>query len=442
MENGFFNKISEEVWGKWCSIPIFLFVTAIIAIPFYIGIVGVDDDSIKAPLLVVLAACIMGINVWNIFFVYGQNSIRKAAKNKTGIILFIDAADKDTYKSIKRKFGDEMEGNLFAGFDLIFAPYGMHPVKYRSKEIVKFLQKRRSLLFLNIGINSDSDGTLLNYDMKIKGAIIHPTYKPDIEKEFARVFSRALNKYCEVDFSSKDMIQRMQVTATGVSIACEYVIGLSLFLNGNFDRAENVLKELLTKVVNNADWPAMDVSIIKMRFEMFVCKTAFYMEKYERVNSDEEMLEKMNENLEFANSCIKNTAFYHLNKAYYCIAHDGDSQKAREHINICKQEKNASREWKYSEAFLLAYDNRSLTKICSSYNQALRVPYNIQDLIIFIEKVLNKEPNRTGLYLALGILYKSIDDEKLQNESIETYIASVSDPQKIKQQLIKKKLYV
>ena len=35
-----------------------------------------------------------------------------------------------------------------------------------------------------------------------------------------------------------------------------------------------------------------------------------------------------------------------------------------------------------------------------------------------------------------------IDDEKLQNESIETYIASVSDPQKIKQQLIKKKLYV
>ena len=77
----------------------------------------------------------------------------------------------------------------------------------------------------------------------------------------------------------------------------------------------------------------------------------------------------------------------------------------------------------------------------NSYNAAFRVPYNIPDLIIFIESVLEREPKRSGLLLAVGILYINLGDEELANDSIKKYIECSIDRKKTIDILSKKSLY-
>ena len=95
--------------------------------------------------------------------------------------------------------------------------------------------------------------------------------------------------------------------------------------------------------------------------------------------------------------------------------------------------------WKYSEAFLKAYENKSINSICTSYKSALLVPYNTQDLIVYIEAVLEKNPDKYGLMLALGILYYYAGDEVLSKDYIDKYLLYVPDYKKAKDILIKRK---
>ena len=55
--------------------------------------------------------------------------------------------------------------------------------------------------------------------------------------------------------------------------------------------------------------------------------------------------------------------------------------------------------------------------------------------------ILKKEPERIGLYLALGILYNDNKDYVLSQENIEMYLKRVPDPKKAKEILIKRSLY-
>ncbi len=433
MKDKVIEKFLEEVWGRWCSVPVALFASFLVCAYF---VSALYSGEVKYLMLVAF----IGIDVWYIWFVYSHNSIPKAMRGKIGIILFIDSPDKKTYEDTKRKFGDELSENLISSFDLIFAPFGIKPIKNIDEKIVEFLKRRKSILFLKIRINADEDGNLLNYDMNIKGAIIHPKFIPDVENAFSYIFGSTFKAFQRVAFSSKDMIHKMEVTAKSVSVACEYIIGLSLFLSCNYDKAEIILNNLQTKIVNMSEWTSMYKSIRVIRFTMFFDKAGYFVEQYEKIDSDDEMLEKMNQYLEKANACIPNTPSYHLCKAYYCVAHDDDVKSAKDHINICKQGKDAPKEWMYSEAFIYAYENRSIHKIYTAYRQAFQVEYNIQNLIVFIDKILSKQPKRIGLCLALGILYNQVDDKVLSKEYIDRYLSGSNNREEIRQQLTRKQL--
>lgn len=454
MDNKFIEKITDEIWGRWWSIPIFLIISVIIAVPLILNILSSLSYSITENgvtyniprteavyIAIVVAVCFLGLNLWNTIFVLSKNHIRKAHKGKNGILIYIDTNNESVYKETIRKFGEELKENLYERFDVIYVPYGIKKIEYRNSKIVSFLQKKNCILFLNIGINYDKDGTITLYDMKISGSIIHSTYPEQIEKEFRNIFSSLLYDYKCIEFQSNEMIKRLRVTATEISLACEYIIALSLFLNGDFNKAENLFCAILKRRPTSEQWVKVYTGIQKMRHEMFIIYAMIDMERYQRQCDDEDALDHLNDMLEKAKECCGMTYEYCLNKAYYSIAKDQNSKKAMELINMCKQMKHVSQEWKYSEAFLKAYENKTIGAIVSSYNSALRVEYNIADLIVYIESVLEKEPNRIGLFLAVGILYKYIGDEELASENINMYVNSSKEPKKTIEILKKKNLY-
>lgn len=445
----------DEIWGRWWSIPIFLGISITVVTPILIKILSLmsytlTEESMTYTMprkegvyisIAIMASFIL-LNLWNFLFVYSKNHIKSARRGRTGILIYIDTDDSHVYKETIRKFGEELKNNLYNGFDVIYVPYGKKKIEYKSKKIVPLLRRKHCVLFLNVGVDFDKDGTNVIYDMRISGSIIHVSYPESIEKEFQKIFSALLSDFKSIEFQSKEMIKRLRVTATEMSIACEYIIGLSLFLNGNFHKAELVFADILKRKPLNEQWKKVYLSIQIIRHDMFIILAMIYMEKYQRQCNDEESLDKVNVMLENARECCGMTFEYCLNKAYYCIAKNQDSKSANELINCCKQMKQKSQIWKYSEAFLKAYDNKSIDAIVTSYNSALRIPYNITDLIVFIEQVLVREPNRIGLFLAAGILYRNLGDDKLADENMEIYIALSPDSKKTIEILRKRKLYL
>ena len=454
MENKLTEKIVNEVWGRWCSVPIVLMLSVILGVPIIVQIISQfsyivtengrtysEPSNVGIICSILIVICFIGLNVWNIVFVCSNNCIKKAHKNKTGILIYVDACDRKTYDDTVRKFRDEFKNNLSSVFEDIYIPFGVKPIEYRSPKIIRLLRKKKCILFINIGINVDKDNNSFLYDMKIDGSIIHPAYKKNVKERFQKIFSSTLHRFHSVTFSSNEMIKKLRVTATEMSFACEYLVGLSMFFSGNFGQAETILEPLVKKSSMSEQWCSLRRSAQRIRYEMFMIRAMIQIEKYQRQCDDELALDEMNIMLEKAKECYGLTYEYCLNKAHYCIAKEQDAKKAKEYINMCKQMKQVPLIWKYSDAFLVAYENRSLATICSRYKNALCVDYNILDLIVFIERVLEKEPERIGLFLALGILYRRIDDISLSDKNIATYLSNVSDPQKAKTLLIKKGLF-
>jgi len=90
---------------------------------------------------------------------------------------------------------------------------------------------------------------------------------------------------------------------------------------------------------------------------------------------------------------------------------------------------------------LKAYANRSIGSICNAYKSALKVAYNTLDITVFIEKMVEKKPDKVGLYLALGILYQANNDNKLALENFKKFIACSDNPDKATD-VLRKKGYV
>lgn len=445
------EKITEEIWGKWISIILVFTILLIAGITINVSVLNQfsylyfdNEGDFSKPTAVgfvlvgIISISLFAIFIWYICYVIKQNVTRKAKKGKAGILMYLDADTRNTYHQAKRKFGEEFQRNVYDGFDVVYAPYGSRKIEYRNRSIIKYLNKKRCLLFLEVRINTDENSNELQYDMRINGSIIHRAYKENIEKEFQRVFSFALSKFRNVSFESKEMVKKMRVTAEEMSFACDYIVGLSLSLNGTLLHAGDVLGCLLKRINANPDMAQMVVSVRRMLYEINMMISEIYMDRFQSFCTDESLLDNMNHYLELANTFVPGSYTYFLNKAYYFIAKERDSKKAKEYINRCKQIPKVPLLWRYSEAFLKAYDNKSIGSVITSYRMALKVPYNLPDLIVFIETILEKEPERFGLKLALGILYEAQGDYKLSKDNFNQYVLLSSQPDKSKALLQKK----
>ena len=138
--------------------------------------------------------------------------------------------------------------------------------------------------------------------------------------------------------------------------------------------------------------------LVEKRFILacLIC-TNLYTELFSR-DKDLTYLDKMNLLLEEINSICPGLPQYFSKKAYYEIAKNRDAKAAGEFVH---KEKivSPSKIWKYSEAFLTAYNGHSPLQIYKKYNSAFKVDYNLLFIADYIEFVIQNEPERVGLFL-------------------------------------------
>lgn len=112
---------------------------------------------------------------------------------------------------------------------------------------------------------------------------------------------------------------------------------------------------------------------------------------------------------------------------------------AKSCVEKCKRSKQ-NREWLYSDAFLGAYLGLAPSTVLLRYKRAFEVPYdNLVEIIDYIEFVLDKEPEKTNLHLAAGLVYEEIKDFKLMKKHFSFFWENTkSNDRKIKLLLIAK----
>lgn len=96
--------------------------------------------------------------------------------------------------------------------------------------------------------------------------------------------------------------------------------------------------------------------------------------------------------------------------------------RARECVKTCKQYKGQN-SWRYSDAFLAAYEMRSPLLIYRKYATAFKYEQDLNRIVYYIEYMLDKEPERIGLHLAAGLVYHEIDEKQLSTEHLQQYLS-------------------
>lgn len=268
----------------------------------------------------------------------------------------------------------------------------------------------------------DSVTNAENFMMHINYAILHPTLEQNLH-ELLKLDMQILSTPIKTrKFCKSETIDEMMFTAASLSIICQYLTGLILLLTGRLQDAHDrfcILRHHIKRtkpdcIVSGFTEILDNRLFVTCRALMVNDFDAFYLDR------DEAALERINSKLEEVNSITPNTYEYYLEKAFYHVAHDSNIPAARECIKICKQYKDKN-SWRYSDAFLAAYEDRTPLMIYKKYSTAFKYGHDLSRIVYYIEYILEKEPDRIGLHLAAGLVYHEIDQKQLAAEHLDIY---------------------
>ncbi len=129
----FIEKIVSEEWGKWSSFIIFLIFSTLTAVSIISAICGVFSYTVTYKnisyskltntgknILAVVIILVIALNIWHFIYVYNKNHIRRAKKNQSGIMIYLDAPTKKVYEDTVRKFGIEFSNNVSLSINVNF----------------------------------------------------------------------------------------------------------------------------------------------------------------------------------------------------------------------------------------------------------------------------------------------------------------------------------
>jgi len=160
-------------------------------------------------------------------------------------------------------------------------------------------------------------------------------------------------------------------------------------------------------------------TVIKRIYETCIHLEQAELDKFE-VAREKKYLLRYREILEQFNHYLPETYGYYLDSAMLAILLDRDSSLSSRYVNKCREigERN---DWRYSDAFLAAYEDRNPLTVYRKYQAAFKSEFNTLLIIDFIECLLEEEPHRGSLHLSLILCYKEVGDYVLMHRHIARY---------------------
>lgn len=397
-------KLWDEVKNNYYS-PIGLFLGILIIIITFISIIGLSIYLMQK-LIVLFFLIILWVFIW----LY----IRRVPRNKyphVGFIVSIITENESDQIKLKSDFIDTLSSlldlkDLKYKFQLIIYP-NYYAKRITNSEIAgKYLLKSNASFMIFGKCRLRKDNGKDTYILDINGIVKHKEISKEVKDKLSAEFSEVLPK--RIKISLENDLRSFEITSQIIDITSKYIISIASIITGDLDYSITLLNSL-KPILSNFNQNIPFIKLVKERSirrlsVIYNIKATIEYNKY-RKTKDKEQLSLLKSYLDLVEGKDKFDIYYCslLKSIYYFLIKD--IPKAKNELSIC-QGIDIDSNWRLSKAFLHAYEN-DLLKAHSEYKKAFKknIGYNTTfDVEIFINDVLEEEPDKHQLYFCLGLI--------------------------------------
>ncbi len=420
------NEISGALLSKFLlkykSIP---FAVLLCATPVFLSL-PYDGTGLSTKFGVSLSISFLSLLVY-ICFTINANILPSVPKGKIGVLFIITCENKKTFEHVKYclvdKFKELTQRFVLPDIYIICIDAKSIP-KFdisRHKDYAKLLLRTKCLFAVKTRYTVDDTENAEHFEMEINYSLLHPMLRPEVKELLQREMNTFAIGVAQQQFKKEDCLQTFNITAQKLSYLCEYFLGVLFILNQDYSVARNIFINLHNYVAQDrGSFASSFLATVNIR----IAETGFVLAKLEhvkyRLSHDKAYMLRYREIIEETNKYVKDTYGYFLDCAMLAIVLERDSAQAAKYVEKCKL-LNERSDWRYSDAFLAAYDDMNPLKVYRKYQVAFRSEFNPLYIIEFIENALDEEPKRGSLHLALILIYNEINDTVLLHKHIAMY---------------------
>lgn len=418
------KKVRETVWERVKLKPlsvllvfILIMITTLITIsPF----LQTTEEKTIAPINKVIIAgvillALIGFAIY-LAVVIKHNTFPSIKTGHIGVLILIQTESKKMYDDTKYRFSKYFDDCMkdYPLFSVSYVPFHLRE-KINMKErasIIKYLQKTNTIYLIEIIVITDEPEQATQYQISVNQGVLHPNYNEDINSKLNNELARVSDGLRNVKFVKAEKLDKINSMAEYLMLICSYIVGLTHFLNRETRGVAVAIHDNLfvkVKAIKKNDSTINELKRI-LPGRCYTNHMAMAMDFYnEYFYTKKDVLANFSSELERANQYIPNTYDYFLMKANYHVFAK-EYVQAKESVQSCKRTNPHNKTWLYCDAYLTAYEGPKFLSIYNKYKRAFSEDYPLQQLIIYIEDVLEDEPERASLLFALGILYNQIKD--------------------------------
>ncbi len=396
--------IVEKYWFRRSTIVIIILLILLVA-PEFLSNFKFEELSLQGVGLTFFAILVI--------FAFWYNSVRlpKVPADRIGFAVAIVPETKEVQQKIDTDFivalRDLIHGSeMRSSFSFLVIPQHLARTIQSGEQAVKILydSRCRFLVFGRARTRriQGKDVELLN----LEGAVSHGPLPTEVQRklsaEFSELFPRRLLVEAEGDVFS------LELTANLINLVSRYVMGIALLLSGDFAYAQRLVEQVQRDVVRfHNDFPAIvkiRQRIPKLLADVYLVQVRLAYANWRRTK-DPQFMEEMDPHLGHLEHVDPDNVDLHACRAIWLFVTKRDVAGALEEIR--KARNTVDQTWRYNHAFLLAYKG-SLKTALEEYKRAskkvLPNPRTLLDVEEFITWVVDKEPDKTQLHFALGLI--------------------------------------
>jgi hypothetical protein len=264
----------------------------------------------------------------------------------------------------------------------------------------------------------------------LSGIVRHGPLDEDVKRLFGVEFSELLPS--RVIVGEQNSLIGYEFAARHIDIVARYIIGSAAFITGDAPYAEGLLRDAKARL-EQLDRSATGPLFATLRNRIPVRLSQVYEVLLYRASSrytfrrEPEAIAEMDAIVTRRRSVIEDNYRTKLSAAQCEFLLRHDVAAARREIRACRRFQDGA--WRYSEAFLHAYEG-DLQRAYISYRAAFQAPLEDPSVPIqceeFIHLVLNDEPEKYWLHFCLGLLNHRVKGDLVAaRRDFETFLNRV-----------------
>ena len=411
----------QEYWHRRSTLVVLLLIVVIFSMSLF-SLIKFEEISIGGwiTISIILLSVIL---LWKF-----TTSIPKSSKRTLGFVVALIIDSKDQRKKIADDFLFSLKEILNRSTFRSHFAFIEFPQFYARKinsqdDALKYMNKSHSQFMIYGRAREREIKGEAHHVLNLHGAVVHHPIPIEISKKFSEEFSELFPQRLLI--SREEDIFKFEFTSEWINIVSKYIIGIAAFFSLDINYSQTLFEELSSNMrLKKIDIPAIN----KIKHRLPSRLTDVYLTQarinhyHWRQTRDPEILIKIKNFLDKLQTISPNNYDANLLRSIYYFVSSRDLNSAKTEIKKC--ENNIDATWRYSYAFLLAYEGdlkRSLRLYRSAFNHKceLSVPFETEE---FIEWILEKEPDKTQLYFCLGLInYHAKEDYKKAKDDFQTF---------------------